>query len=241
MSRYMWIQLLSSKDHASVAIKNFQASVEAQAGRKLKTLRTDRGGEFTSVEFGRYSPQQNGVVERCNQSVINMARCMLQSKALPGYFWGEAVATAIHILNRAPTRALDDKTPYEAWHGAVPTVHYMRTFGCITHVKITRPGLKKLDDRSTKTIFVGYEPGCKAYRCYDPINERIIVSRDIVFDEGTHWCWDSTDGEPAIDVEPFTMEYTTEAIHDPASPSPSPTPRSPSPPEVPPKDFKSSD
>ena len=139
MSRYMWIQLLSSKDQASAAIKNFQASVEVETGQKLKTLRNDRGGEFTSVEFGRYcvergverqltapySPQQNGVVERRNQSIIDMARCLLKTKALPGYFWGEAVATAVHILNRAPTCALDGKTPYEAWHGAVPTVHYM--------------------------------------------------------------------------------------------------------------------
>jgi IS30 family transposase len=128
MSRYMWIQLLSSKGQASAAIKNFQASVEVETGRKLKTLRTDRGGEFTSVEFGRdcaergverqlttpYSPQQNGVVERRNQSIINMARCLLKTKALPGYFWGEAVVTTAHILNRAPTRALDGKTPYEA-------------------------------------------------------------------------------------------------------------------------------
>ena len=85
------------------------------ACRKLKTLRTDRGGEFTFVEFGRYcvergverqltapySPQQNGVVEWRNQSIIDMARCLLKTKALPGYFWGEAVATAVHILNRA--------------------------------------------------------------------------------------------------------------------------------------------
>ena len=87
-----------------------------------------------------YSPQQNGVVERRNQSVVAMARCMLKAKNLPGYFWGEAVTTAVHILNRAPTRALDGKTPFEAWHGERPHVHYFRTFGCIGHVKNTRPG-----------------------------------------------------------------------------------------------------
>jgi transposase InsO family protein len=177
-----------------------------ETGRKLKTLRTDRGGEFTSVEFGHYcvkrgvehqltapySPQQNGVVERCNQSIIDMVRCLLKTKALPSYFWGEAVATAVHILNRAPMRALDGKMPYEAWHGAVPTVHYMRTFGCIAHVKITRPGLKKLDDRSIKTIFVGYEPGSKAYRCYNPVDKRVIIARDVVFDEAVQWRWGVT-------------------------------------------------
>jgi hypothetical protein len=87
MSRYMWLVLLPSKDHATAAIKNFQASVEVETLRKLKTLRTDCGGEFTSIDFGRYcaergvqrqltapySPQQNGVVERRNQSIITMA------------------------------------------------------------------------------------------------------------------------------------------------------------------------
>jgi hypothetical protein len=169
MSRYMWLVLLPSKDYAAAAIKNFQASVEVETGRKLKTLRTDRGGEFTSVEFGRYcaergvkrqltapySPQQNGVVERRNQSVVTMARCLLKAKRLPGYFWGEAVSSAVHVLNRSPTRALAGKTPFEAWYGKRPHVHYLRTFGCMGHVKYTRPHLKKLDDRSTKMIFVG--------------------------------------------------------------------------------------
>jgi hypothetical protein len=127
------------------------------------------------------------VVEQPNQSIIDMARCLLKMKALPGYLLGEAVATAVHILNRAPTRTLDNKTPYEAWHGAVPTVHYMWTFGCIAHVKITRPGLNKLDDRSIKTIFMGYEPGSKAYRCYNPVDKRVIITRDVVFDEATQW------------------------------------------------------
>jgi hypothetical protein len=71
---------------------------------------------------------------------------MLKAKNLPGFFWGDAVTTAVHILNRAPTRALDDMTPFEAWYRREPHVHYFRTFGCVSHVKDTRPGLKKLED-----------------------------------------------------------------------------------------------
>ena len=85
-------------------------------------------GEFTSVEFGEhcarrgvqrqltapYTPQQNGVVERRNQTVVGMARSILKAKALPSFFWGEAVHTAVHLLNRAPMRALDGKTPFES-------------------------------------------------------------------------------------------------------------------------------
>lgn len=229
MSRFMWLVLLPSKDEAPSAIKNFQAVAEVETGRKLKALRTDRGGEFTSVDFGRhcaergvqrqltapYSPQQNGVVEWRNQSVVAMARCMLKDKHLPSYFWGEAVTMAVHILNRAPTRALDGQTPFEAWHGEKPPVHYFRTFGCIGHVKETRPHPKKLDDRSTPMIFVGYEGGSKAWRFYDPNGKRVTVSRDVVFDEAAEWQWNERDGDNMYhDPEPFVIERTVEGDPD---------------------------
>jgi hypothetical protein len=107
LSRYMWLRLLSSKDQASSVIKNFHAAVEVETGKKMKVMRTDHGGEFTSVEFSQYcaehdvqcqltapySPQQNRVVERRNQSIMAMARCMMKTKQLLRYFWGEAVST----------------------------------------------------------------------------------------------------------------------------------------------------
>jgi transposase InsO family protein len=191
LSRYMWVRLLSSKDQASSKIKNFQASVEVETGKKLKILRTDLGGgEFTSMEFDQYctecgverdltasySLQQNGVVEWCNQTVVAMARCLLKTKALPGYFWEEVITTAVHILIRSPTRAVTRKRPYEAWHGVSPAVHYMWTFGCIAHVKVMQLGLKKLDGRNRQTVFIGYEAGSKAYRCYDPATQCVIIS-----------------------------------------------------------------
>ncbi|WVZ50972.1 hypothetical protein U9M48_002169 [Paspalum notatum var. saurae] len=153
MSRFMWLCLLASKDQAPAAIRRFKAAAEVESGRKLKVLRTDRGGEFTSVEFGvycaeegvqrqltaPYTPQQNGVVERRNQTVVGIARSMLLAKGLPGMFWGEAVTTAVFILNRSPTRSLDGKTPFEARHGERPAVSFLRTFGCVAHVKNTKP------------------------------------------------------------------------------------------------------
>ncbi|KAH7851042.1 hypothetical protein Vadar_006503 [Vaccinium darrowii] len=219
-SRYIWLVLLSSKDEAAGAIMKFQSGVEVETGRKLRALRTDRGGEFTSVTFGEYcaekgvqrqltapySPQQNGVVERRNQSVMAMARCLLKAKAMPSTFWGEAVSTAVFILNRSPTKALQGVTPYEAWHGKKPAVHFMRTFGCIAHVKVTRPHTKKLDDRSIKMVFVGYEPGSKGYRVYNPDSGRLHVTRDVIFDESKGWNW-ADSGESAA-PETFTVEYT---------------------------------
>ena len=197
MSRFMWLTLIASKDEAAAAIKKFKARAELESGRKLKALRTDRGGEFTSIEFGAYMadhgvhrqltapylPQQNGVVERRNQTVVTTARSMMKAKGVPGRFWGEAVHTAVYLLNRSPTKPLDGTTPYEAWYGEQPSVHHLRTFGYVGHVKDVRPHRKKLDDRSTPMVLLGYEPGSKAYRLYDPVGDRVHVSRDVVFDE----------------------------------------------------------
>ncbi|WVZ93228.1 hypothetical protein U9M48_039226 [Paspalum notatum var. saurae] len=230
MSRFMWIKLIAGKDEAASAIKNFQAAVEVESGCRLKVLRTDRGGEFTSVEFSEYratrgvrrqltapySPQQNGVVERRNPSIVVMARCMLKSKGLPGR---GSLHRRLH-----PQRIADEgacwPTPYEAWHGERPAVHFMRTFGCIAHVKNTRPHLNKLEDRSSRTIFVGYEPGSKAYRCYNPATARVVVSRDVIFDEEASWTWDAAPASTEQDAEPFIVEYEQAALPGSARGSP---------------------
>jgi hypothetical protein len=93
------------------------------------------------------------------------------------------VTTAVYLLNRSPTRSVEGMTPYEAWHDKKPSVAYLCTFGCIVHVKNTKPMLKKLDDRSIKMVFLGYEPRSKAYRSYDPRTGHVQITRDVVFDE----------------------------------------------------------
>jgi transposase InsO family protein len=124
----MWLTLLRSKADAPAAIMTFQAKVERETGKKLKVLRTDNGGEFTSVQFGEHcagegiqrhfsapgTPQQNGVVEWRNQMVVGTARSILRARNMPGHFWGEAVHIAVFLLKRAPTGALDGITPFEA-------------------------------------------------------------------------------------------------------------------------------
>jgi hypothetical protein len=95
--------------------------------------------------------------------VVGMARSLLKSKGLPGWLWGEAVATAVYLLNWSPMRGVDGKTPFEGWYGKKPDVQHLRTFECVVHVKDTTPNLKKLDDPSRPMIFIGYEPGSKVY------------------------------------------------------------------------------
>jgi len=83
-----------------------------------------------------YTPQQNGVAERKNRSIVEMAKCMLKAKGLPKIFWAEAVHTAAYLLNRSPTSALQHRTPFEAWHGWKPKVTYFKIFGCIAYAHV---------------------------------------------------------------------------------------------------------
>ena len=136
-------------------------------------------GEFTSDEFNSYceahgikryltapySPHQNGVVKRRNQTVVAMARGMMKSKGIPRRFWGEAVVMAVYLLNMAPTKSVKGMTPYEAWCGHKPNVSHLRTFGCIADVKTVTRHVGKLIDRSTPMIMIGYEPGMRHAQC----------------------------------------------------------------------------
>ena len=93
------------------------------------------------------------------------------------------MTTTVFILNRAPTKALTGKTLFEAWYGRKPSVSFLWTFGCIGHVRKTKPVLTKLEDKSTPMVLLGYAEGTKAYRLYDPCGGKVLVSHDVVFDE----------------------------------------------------------
>jgi transposase InsO family protein len=121
LSRYMWVAVIPSNDHAATAIKDIQAQAEGESGLKLKTLRTDRVGEFIVIEFtdycaaegmhhqhmAPYSPQQNNDVERRNGTVVATAKSMLNSKGLSRWFWGEVVNAVVYVLNRCPMKSVD--------------------------------------------------------------------------------------------------------------------------------------
>ncbi|KAI5323637.1 hypothetical protein L3X38_032709 [Prunus dulcis] len=177
--------------------------VELQCGFKVKCVRSDIGGEFTSSEFNKlcedagiqrqfsmaYTTQHNGVVERKNRTVVEMAKAMLHEKELPYYLWAEAVHTAVYILNRCPTKALRDKTPFEAYSTRKPGVAHLKVFGNVCFVHKPDEGRHILDAKSTKAVFVGYATCEKGYRVFDPVTRKLLLSRDVVFDEGATWNW----------------------------------------------------
>ncbi|MCO5611856.1 hypothetical protein L7F22_066115 [Adiantum nelumboides] len=198
-SRFCWVYPLKAKSDVFAVFQHYVSMVENETGCKVQTLRTDRGGEYMSGAFkdflGKkgikhqctmpYTPQQNGVAERKNRSLMEMARCMLKAKSLPHKLWMEAVACAAHVLNRCPTRALKTITPYESWYDRKPSVSYLRVFGCLAYAHIPQQLRGKLDDKAVKCIFVGYSSGSKGYRLYNPATNKIFESRDVIFVETT--------------------------------------------------------
>jgi hypothetical protein len=115
--------------------------------------------------------------------------------------------TAVHILNRSPTKVLKNATPYEAWHGRAPTVGHLKVFGCVAYTRrLTQ--LCKLDDHGEASVFIGYAEGAKAYRIYDLVSQRVHVSRNVVFDEGRGWDWASpAAGTSEAAGSEFTVEF----------------------------------
>ncbi|KAJ1700426.1 hypothetical protein LUZ63_000205 [Rhynchospora breviuscula] len=202
-SRMSWVYFLKNKDETFSNFKAFKALVEKQSEKKLKILRTDRGGEFLSKEFvnfceaegihheltAPYTPEQNGVAERKNRTVVEMGRSMMKCKNMPNKFWAEAVSTAVYLLNISPTKAVINQTPYEAWYERKPGVGHLKVFGCIAYVLVDSQKRKKLDGKSEKCIFIGYCTQTKGYRLFNPEDGKIIVSRNVLFDEESEWIW----------------------------------------------------
>ncbi|KAK9077208.1 hypothetical protein SSX86_005544 [Deinandra increscens subsp. villosa] len=243
-SRKGWIHFLTNKSECFEIFKKFKVAVETETGLKIKGLRSDRGGEFTSNMFNEFcenqgirrqlttafTPQQNGVAERRNKTVMNMVRCLLTEKNMPKWFWSEAARWANFILNRCITTALDDKVPEEAWSGIKPHVDSFRVFGCLAYAHIPSQLRTKLDDRSQRCVLLGISVESKAYRLYDPNSNKIIISKDVSFDEEKGWDWTKEqlgsneltipveyvavedDSEPTTEVNPETVASQTQVV-----------------------------
>ena len=115
---------------------------------------------------------------------MNMVRSMISEKKIPKSLWLEAVNWTVHVLNRNPTLAVKNKTPEEAWRGVKPSVEHFRVFGCTFHIHVRdNKRTTKLDDESLCCVLLGVSEELKAYGLYDPTSQRIIISRDVVFEE----------------------------------------------------------
>ncbi|GJY08198.1 zinc finger, CCHC-type containing protein [Tanacetum coccineum] len=201
-SRFCYVYLLHAKDEALDKFRIYKTEVELQQNDLIKTLRTDRGGEYYDPVFFQsvgiihettapYTPQQNGVAERKNRALKEMVNSMLSYSGLSEGFWEKMrkpMLTACYLLNRVPNKR-NKTTPYELWYKKRPNLAFLRVWGCRAVVRLPDPKRKTLGEKGIDCIFVGYAEHSKAYRFYviepnDSVSiNSIIESRDAIFDE----------------------------------------------------------
>ena len=150
---------------------------------------------------------------------------MLKSKRMPKEFWAEVMDCAIYLSNRSPTRNVWGKTPQEAWSGRKPGISHLRVLGSIAYAQVPEQKRSKLDDRSEKYVFIGYDSSSKGYKLYNPSNGKVISSRDVVFDEESTWDWETQEEEqydffPMFEERFKEREESQESMTPPSSPTP---------------------
>lgn len=193
--------------------------VERQSERKLKVLRSDNGKEYVNNGMrsylkqhgivhqttNPYTPEQNGMSERGNRTIVERARCLLFGAGLEKKFWAEAVGTAVYLLNRSPTQG-HESTPEEVWTRKKPDLSHLRIFGTKAMVQIPKQKRRKLDPKSHECIFVGYDEHVKGYRFYDPQSRKVFSSREVRFiNEGVLEKQEDRRQEQVVrlDIEPY--------------------------------------
>ena len=191
-SRYGYIYLMRRKSECFEKFKEYRAETEKRHGKCIKTLRSDRGGEYLLGEFRDYlsevgitsqlsapgTPQQNGVAERRNRTLLESVRSMMSYSDLPFSFWGYALETAAYLLNLVPSKSVPN-TPQELWTGRKPSLKHIRIWGSPAHV--LNKDATKLESRSEARVFVGYPRGTKGGLFYSPKDQKVIVSTNARF------------------------------------------------------------
>ena len=197
---YAWCFFLRKKKQAPASVQDFFALVERQHDTPIKGLRSDRGGEFLSVEFVRwltargvshqltapYTPQQNGMCERANRTLTSKARSMLQAAGLPKRFWEHALRYSVWTTNRVPSRRLREHgSPYEALNGRRPDVSAAKVFGCLAHVWVPDTSKRrKMDSRADLGVFLGMAEDTKGWEFWLPDTGEVNrISRNAYFHE----------------------------------------------------------
>lgn len=196
-TRMAWVTFLQRKAEAFNRFNIFRKMVEKESNFKIKCLRSNKGGEYTSQEFVDYceehglkrqylasrTPQQNGVAERKNRIVKEMARIVLQDVHLSNTYWKEATHTTIYILNRVQLRVNTKFTPYELWYGRPANVGYLGIFGSKCYIKKDNENISNFESLCDEGIFLGYSTHSKAYKCYNKRFKRVIESANVKIDE----------------------------------------------------------
>ncbi|GJY52351.1 putative ribonuclease H-like domain-containing protein [Tanacetum coccineum] len=211
-SRFSWVFFLATKDETSEILKTFITGIENLIDLRVKVIRCDNGTEFKNRVMNQFcemkgikrefsvarTPQQNGVAERKNRTLIEAARTMLADSKLPTTFWAEAVNTACYVQNRVLVIKPHNKTPYELFLGRKPALSFMRPFGCPVTILNTIDHLGKFDGKADEGFFVGYSTNSKAFRVFNSRTRIVEENLHVQFSEnipniagsGPNWLFD---------------------------------------------------
>jgi hypothetical protein len=243
-SRYTWVFFLHDKSKVASCFKKFAKRAQNEFEVKLKNIRSDNGKEFDNINIEAYcdkvgiknevsttyTPQQNGVVERKNRTLITLARTMLDEYNTPKALWAEAVNTACYASNRLFLQKFLSKTPYELLNGKKPDVSLFRVFGYKCYIYKKRQHLGKFQRRCDIGFLVGYSSKSKAYRVFNHDTGLVEETYDVEFDEsngsqGAHENLDDAGDEPlreamknipVTDIKPKDDEDDVQVIDQPS-------------------------
>ena len=188
---------MAHKSNAFPLLKTFVTFVEKKFSTCVKVLRSDNGMEFkdhSATEFYKEkgiihqtscvdTPQQNGVVERKHRHLLRVTRALMFQSNLPRKYWGEALLTAVYLINGMPTHTLQNRSPFEVLYKIRPNCDHLRIFGCLCYAATLKRNRDKLQSRAHPCIFLGYPYNQKAYELLDLATNKIFTSRDVRFHE----------------------------------------------------------
>ncbi|GJW24187.1 retrovirus-related pol polyprotein from transposon TNT 1-94 [Tanacetum coccineum] len=211
-SRYTWVHFLRSKDEAPEVIKTFLKRITVLLQSPVIIIRTDNGTEFKNQILKEYfdsvgishqassvrTPQQNGVVERRNRTLVEAARTMLIFSRAPLFLWAEAIATACFTQNRSIIHRRFNKTPYELINGRKPDISFLHVFGALCYPKNDREDFGKLGAKGDIGFFIGYSADSCAYRVYNRRTKKIMETMNVTFDELSAMAFEQSSSKPGL-------------------------------------------
>ncbi|GJT31215.1 retrovirus-related pol polyprotein from transposon TNT 1-94, partial [Tanacetum coccineum] len=219
-SRYTWTHFLRSKDETPGVLIDFLTLVQRGLHAQVTTVRTDKGTEFLNKTLHAYfakegirhetstarTPEQNGVVERRNRTLVEAARTMLSAAKVPLFFWAEAIATACFTQNRSLVIPRHEKTPYHIINARKPSVKFFHIFGSLCYIVRDGENLDKMKEKGDACIFVGYSTQSKAYRVFNKRTRMIVETIHVNFDELPQMASDHVSSDPGPQCSTTVLE-----------------------------------